>query len=68
MVKIPNYKSSMGYHFSIDGIHYWNHRIDGPAVIYDDGHEVWCLNGQRFDSKEAFDKLLARYLKLKAFW
>ncbi len=67
-LRIPNYNLSMGYYLCLDNVHYWNHRIHGPAVIYDNGREVWCLNGKRFDSKEAFDKMLARYMKLKAFW
>lgn len=33
-------------------IHFYNehgrhHRVDGPAVVYDDGSNIWYVNGKR---------------------
>jgi hypothetical protein len=32
------------------------HRIDGPAAIYADGHEEYWINGKRFYDKESFEE------------
>ena len=42
------------------------HRLDGPAVEYNDGTKFWFYHGIRVDcnSQNEFE----RFLKLKAFW
>ncbi len=42
------------------------HRLDGPAVEYNNGTKFWYYHGKYIEcsSQEEFEK----FLKLKAFW
>ncbi len=33
------------------GVHAYLHRIDGPAVVHDDGDLFWYINGQKHSFK-----------------
>jgi hypothetical protein len=42
------------------------HRLDGPAIVWNDGGKDWYYLGKKIDcsSQEEFE----RFLKLKAYW
>jgi hypothetical protein len=42
------------------------HRLDGPAVEYNDGTKFWYYHGQYIECSS--QKEFERFLKLKAFW
>ncbi len=53
------------YHDKLDRLH----RLDGPAIEYADGTEVWYFNGKRIgDNLNLFNQeKFERYIKLTAF-
>jgi hypothetical protein len=61
------------YHPStpFDGTWYYDtegrfHRLDGPAVEYQNGTKVWFYHGKHIHVANQIE--YERYLKLKAFW
>ena len=56
-------KDEYGIYYLLD---YKFHRLDGPAIKYNDGEKEWYYEDNFIDcnSQEEFE----RYIKLKLFW
>ena len=38
------------------------HRLDGPAIEWNDGDKYYYIEGKKYDTKEEFDKVAYLYL------
>lgn len=57
-MKSYNYKDCICYYENGE-----YHRIDGPAIIYNNGDKEYFIKGKQYKSKKAFKKAVKRYNK-----
>ncbi len=67
MIEVDIVKAESYIVYFIKGT-YLYHREDGPALIYNNGYIMWCLNGKYFPTKASWFEALTESQKEKMLY